>query len=315
MQLGDRIASRIKLLDLHILMAVAQAGSMNKAAAALNMSQPAVSRSIAELERAVGVSLLDRNARGVEPTAYGRALLDGGVAAFDELHQAMKNIQCLADPTRGEVRIGCSSFLAATFVSAVVDRLSRRYPRIVFRVEAAATIEAQHRALSERNVDFLISQRFGLLADEQLSFDPLYVDTYAVVAGVLHPRARSRKMKLADLVSESWVLPPPEDVLGSVYRDVFRSNGIEYPRAIVFTNPPEMRISLLATGRFLTIFSTTILRYSPQRLRLKVLPVEINSPRVPVGIVTLKNRALSSVAKLFIEHAREVAKPTARHRR
>ena len=111
------------------------------------------------------------------------------------------------------------------------------------------------------------------------------------------------------------MLPPPEDVLGSVYRDAFRSSGIEYPHAIVFTNPPEMRISLLATGRFLTIFSTTILRYSPQRLRLKVLPVEINSPRVPVGIVTLKNRALSSVAKLFIEHAREVAKPTARHRR
>ena len=67
MQSSDRIARRMKLHDLHILMAVVQAGSMNKAAAILNTTQPAVSRSIAELERTVGVSLLDRNARGVEP--------------------------------------------------------------------------------------------------------------------------------------------------------------------------------------------------------------------------------------------------------
>ena len=83
MQLSDRIGRRMKLHDLHVLMAVVQAGSMSKAAAVLNTTQPAISRSIAELERAVGVSLLDRNARGVEPTAYGRALLDGGTAVFD----------------------------------------------------------------------------------------------------------------------------------------------------------------------------------------------------------------------------------------
>src|SRR5262249_57635875 len=98
MQPGDYLARRMKLLDLHILMAVAQAGSMNKAAAALNLSQPAISRSIAELERAVGVRLLDRNARGVEPNAYGRALLDGGTAVFRHFPQAVKNIQASSHP-------------------------------------------------------------------------------------------------------------------------------------------------------------------------------------------------------------------------
>ena len=63
MQIGDRIARRMKLHDLRILMAVVQAGSMNKAAVFLNMTQSAVSRSIAELERTVGVSLLDRTAQ------------------------------------------------------------------------------------------------------------------------------------------------------------------------------------------------------------------------------------------------------------
>src|SRR5215213_3125418 len=106
MQLSDRIGLRMKLQDLHVLMAVVQAGSMSKAAALLNTTQPAVSRSIAELERTTGVRLLERHPQGIEPTAYGRALLDGGVAVFDDLRQAVKNIQFLADPTAGEVRTG-----------------------------------------------------------------------------------------------------------------------------------------------------------------------------------------------------------------
>jgi len=112
MQLSDRIGLRMKLHDLHVLMAVVQAGNMSKAAALLNTTKPAISRSSAELERTVGVRLLDRNSQGVEVTEYGRALLDGGTAAFDDLRQAVKNINFLADPTAGEVRIGCGSWLA-----------------------------------------------------------------------------------------------------------------------------------------------------------------------------------------------------------
>src|SRR3981189_1844893 len=134
MQLSDRIGRRLKLHDLHVLMAVVQAGSMNKAAALLHTTQPAVSRSVAELERMMGVRLLDRNAQGVEPTAYGRALLDGGKGVFDDLRQAVNSIEFLADPTAGEVRIGCSAHIAPNTVAPVIAQLSQRYPRIVFNV-------------------------------------------------------------------------------------------------------------------------------------------------------------------------------------
>src|SRR5689334_11329782 len=134
---SDRIGLRMKLYDLHVLIAVVQAGSMGKAAALLNTTQPAVSRSIAKLERTIGVQLLDRKTQGVAPTEYGRALLDGGVAAFDDLRQAVKKIEFLADPMAGEIRIGCTPILAATFAPAVVDRLSRRYPRMVFHFVTA----------------------------------------------------------------------------------------------------------------------------------------------------------------------------------
>src|SRR6478736_8967151 len=95
MQLSDRIGRRIKLQDLHVLMTVVQAGSMGKAAERLNTTQPNISRSIADLEHAFGVRLLDRHRRGIEPTESGRALLDCGTAVFDELRQTVKNIEFL----------------------------------------------------------------------------------------------------------------------------------------------------------------------------------------------------------------------------
>src|SRR5712671_7265075 len=177
MQPSDHVGRRMKLQDLYVLMAVVQAGSMRKAAVQLNTNQPSISRSIAELEHTLGVQLLDRNPHGVEPTQYGRALLECGAAVFDDLHQGVKSIEFLADPKAGEVRIGSTPFLAATFVSGVVDRLSRRYPRIVFHLVATQSDALGHE-LSERNVDLVIaSLRGGLVTDEKFSFDVLYDDS------------------------------------------------------------------------------------------------------------------------------------------
>ncbi len=311
MQLSDRIGRRMKLQDLHVLMTVVQAGSMGRAAQRLNISQPAISRSIAELEHALGVRLLDRHRQGVEPTEYGRALLDCGAAVFDELRQGVKKIEFLADPASGEVRIGSSTFLAASFVSAVVDRLSRRYPRIVFHLVTTHTTSV-HRELAERNVDLVIARKAGSLADEQLDFEFLFDDLYVVAAGVQSPWVRRRRIELTELANELWVLPPPEGAAGSVAMEAFRTSGLDYPRAAVVVAPPEVRMRLLATGRFLSIFPASVLRFSAGHPEIKVLHVEPPLARVPTGIVTLKNRTLSPVAQLFTEHAREVAKPLAR---
>jgi DNA-binding transcriptional LysR family regulator len=316
MQLSDRIGRSMKLHDLHVLMAVVQAGSMNKAAVLLNTTQPAVSKSIAELERTVGVRLLDRNAQGVEPTAYGRALLDGGTAVFDDLRQAVKKIEFLADPTAGEVRVGCSPFLAASFVPAVVDRLSRRFPRIVFHLVTSLT-EALHLELSERNVDLIISRRFEPFADERMGFEFLFGQVYVVAAGAQSPWARRRRIALADLVNEPWTLPPPESMIGSVAMKVFRASGLDYPRTIVVADNAQARISLVAAGRFITIFQESVLRFPTEiskHLEIKVLPVEPPMPDLQVGIITLKGRTISPVAQLFIECAREVAKPLAKRK-
>lgn len=108
-----RIGRRIRLRDLHILFAVVQHGSMTKAGAHLGMSQSAVSQAIAALEHALAVPVLDRTPRGVELTIYGTALMRRGQAAFDELRSGVKDIEFLADPEVGEVRIACTELMAA----------------------------------------------------------------------------------------------------------------------------------------------------------------------------------------------------------
>ena len=313
MQLSDRIGNRMKLQDLHVFMTVVQAGSMGKAAQILNTTQPNISRSIGELEQALGVRLLDRHRQGIEPTEYGRALLNCGAAVFDDLRQGVKNIAFLADPTAGELRIGTTTFLAASFVSALVDRLSRRYPRIVFHLVTGYT-ETLHRELAERNVDLLIIRGSGPIADPRYDFEFLFDDSYVVAAGAQNQWVRRRRIEIAELVNELWVLPPPDSVIGSIVMDAFRASGLDYPRVSVVTDCPHMRISLLATGRFVTIFPASAFRFLAKRSELKILPVELPTARRPNGIVTLKNRALSPVARLFIDCAREVAKPLAKRK-
>ena len=303
----------MKLRDLHVLMAVVQAGSMSKAASLLNTGQSAISRSIAELERTVGVPLLERNPQGVEPTASGRALLKGGAAVFDDLRQAAKNIEFLADPTVGEVRIGTTPLVAASFVSTLIYRLSERYPRMEFQV-VTGYVETLHRELSERQVDLLIVRRFGPIADERLNFELLFDDTSVVVAGAKSTWVRRRRIDLAELVSEFWVLPPPGSQIASVAKEAFSRIGLDYPRTTVVTDCPQVRMSLMETGRFLSIFPASALKFPAKRSAIIALPVELPMARVENGIVTLKNRALSPVVQRFIGCARDVAKRMAKRK-
>jgi DNA-binding transcriptional LysR family regulator len=311
MLLSDRIRRRMKLHNLHVLMTVVEAGSMRKAAEILNTSQPAVSRMIAELENIVGARLLDRTPQGVAPTTCGQALLDGGTAIFDELGQAVKRIEFIADPTAGEVRIGSIIPLAASFVSTIVDRLSQRYPRMVFHFTTGGT-EELHRNLHEREVDFLIARRYGPDTDEREDFEFLFEDSYVVVAGAKSLLVRQRKLALADLVNVPWVLAPPQSALWSLATEVFRANDVARPRAVAFADPAEVRMGLVANGHFLSIFPASALRFPNRRPGLKILPIKLRSANVEIGIIKLKNRRLSPVAQLFINAAREIGKPLAR---
>ena len=117
--------------------------------------------------------------------------------------------------------------------------------------------------------------------------------------------------KTCRIVNEPWVLPPPGSGVASLALETFRASGLDHRRTIVVAQSSQVRFNLPATGSFLTMLSASALRFPIRRTDVKVLPVQLPIAPVPAGILTLKNRTLSSVARLFIKHAREVAKPLA----
>jgi DNA-binding transcriptional LysR family regulator len=308
----NRARRRIKLRDLHILLVVARRGSMAKAAAELAISQPAVSRAIADLEHELGLRLLDRSRNGIEPTPYGRALVKRGTAIFDELTQGLQELEFLADPTTGQLRIGSSESVAAGLLPAVIDRFARRHPGIRLSVVQTVLSTTHYSELRERSIDLLLGWIPTPFAEDDLVVEPMLSDPRVVVVGRQSKWARSSKLSLADLADEAWILPPPDTFVGSATADLFRESGLSMPRASLTTLSIHLCCRLAATANFVTFLPSSIVQFSGRDLGLKTIPVKL--PRtsvVSVAIVTLKNRTLSPAAEIFIECVREVSKSVA----
>jgi DNA-binding transcriptional LysR family regulator len=301
------IGRRLKLRDLHVFFAVAQLGSMAKAATHLRVSPPAVSQIIADLEHTLGVSLFDRSPQGVEPTTYGRALLKGGAAAFDNLKQTIKEIEFLADPTVGEARIGCPETVAA-ILPPIIRRFNQHYPGVTLFVSDVVAPTLDLPQIRDRTLDLALVRVAGDAIRnhfaEDFNVEVLFGDETVIVVGSHTPWARRRKISLADLVQAPWVLPPANSLNNIVVTEAFRTCGLDAPRIRLVTFSVQLRANLVATGEHVTVFPRSMTQLFSERMALKILPIRLPTREWPVAIVTLKERTLNPVARLFIEHVR-----------
>jgi DNA-binding transcriptional LysR family regulator len=226
---------------------------MGKAAAQLAVSQPA------HIQGDYGFGARAERASprphpsGVEPTIYGSALLKWSVTVFDDLRQGVDEIDFLADPTAGELRFGTSEVMMAALVPAVIDRVSREYPRMVFRVLQAASVAQQYGDLRARNVDFIFGRLATPVVDEDLNVEILSEDRLSIVAGIDSKWQRRRKINPAELINEPWALPPYDSFIGSIVKEAFLAKGLDLPRQTVTSNAVQLIIAMVATGRFLGV--------------------------------------------------------------
>jgi DNA-binding transcriptional LysR family regulator len=302
----SQIGRRLKLRDLHVFVTIVQRGSMAKAAAHLKVSQPAVSEIISDLEHALGVRLLDRGPQGVEPTMYGRALLKGGTAAFDDLKQSIKEIEFMADPTAGELRIGCPQSVAASILPPVIERFCRQYPRVVLHVQDVVSPTLELPELRERRLDVVFDRLMKPLAkeDDDLNVEVLLDDDTVVAAGPQSRWAHLDKVDLADLINEPWILTPPDTWIYMIIAEAFRGRGLAIPKACLMSFSVHLRAKLVTTGPFISPFPKSFLHLN-EHLPLKVLPIDLPARPWPIAVVTLKNRTLMPVAQRFIDQFRD----------
>jgi DNA-binding transcriptional LysR family regulator len=207
----SRVSLRLKLRHLRVFSVVVECGSMAKAAARLRVAQPTVSEVIAELEHTFGIRLLDRTSQGVEPTMYGNALLKRSIAVFDELQQSVRDIEFLADPTAGELKVACPLAIAFTVIPHVIERFIKQYPRVVLHFDEVASASATRdfRELRERKYDLLLGRGLPLQAEEasldDLNIEILFDDQLVLPRGQSNGRSAAARL----------ILPPLSKSLGS----------------------------------------------------------------------------------------------------
>lgn len=301
----DRIGRRLRLKDLHTLQTIAEVGSMAKAANLLALSQPAISKAIADMEHVVGASLLERSSRGVELTESGRILVARGRVIFDEVREGLKDIEALADPSHGNVRIGIADPLTVV-VSEIIAQLSSKYPRITYQVtinDATTTL----RQLRDRELDVVLTRWNPETTPDDLAFEILFHSPLAVLANKGHPLVKRKKLHLKELMGERWTLSPPDSYLGRIVADIFRRKELELPRSIVTTISIHMRVNLLASGDFISVLPTYILRHQGNSAWLRALDVNLGETG-PIAAITLKKRRPAGALQLFQQASRKVCK-------
>ncbi len=307
----SQIGRRLKLRDLHVFSTVVQRGSMAKAAQHLGVSQPAVSEVIADLEHALGVRLLDRGAQGIEPTIYGGALLKRSVAVFDELKQSIRDIEFLADATTGEVRIACTQSLEYTLLPEIILRFCEQYPRVEVYADSTGNLR-DFSGLRDRKYDCILQRAptafFHESTIDDLNGELLLDERVVVAAGANSPWVRRRKLDLAELVNEPWILGAPDTWHHAIAEEIFRAQGLGIPKPRITTMSIPSRARLLAAGPYLSMFfGSVVQRMMADHYAVRPLPIDLPASSFSARIVTLKNRTLSPVVERFLVCVREVA--------
>jgi DNA-binding transcriptional LysR family regulator len=287
-------------------MKVVKTGGIGKAAKELGLSQPVASKAIADLEYSLKVRLLDRNAKGTVPTRYADELVRCGTAVFDDLRTGIKAIEALADPAAGELRIGCTEPLAAGFTATVIDQLSQKFPRAVFHVTTADPHSLIEQKLQQRQVELIVAPTEGVMSDRALHIEILFDDRQVVIAGSNSRWPRKRKLALQDLKNARWFLPPPDSQVGAYIADKFRSEGLEPPQPHFASFSISLCQRMLERADVVAMVPISMAHFS-QHKEFRILALKaVHVPR-PTGIVTLRNRGLSPLAQLFIDHSRKLA--------
>ena len=227
------------------------------------------------------------------------------------MRQGLKQIEFLTDPASGELRVGCPEIVMAGLLPTIVEKFVRQYPRIRLHAVHANTALLEFRELRERNVELLLGRTPMPLLDDELQVETLFYEPFVAVAALHSGWARRRRIALAELVDEAWVLPPYDSAPGRLIFEIFRECNLDPPVPGMTTLSIQLTTALVASGRFVGLLPNSVANFSAGREMLKKLPIKLPGENFSTSIITVKNRTLSPLADLFIACAREVAKPLA----
>ena len=264
----SNMALHFQLQHLEAFAAVANAGSLGKAAQSLNTSQPALSRTIRNLEVQVGESLFERHTRGMQLTQAGQTLLPHANAIVSERARAAEELLALKGMARGTVRVGAIPGVAAGVLPQAIRRLMDGYPRL--RIEVIEdTWDRLSLLLLTYQLDIALAAVGGQLDAGLMPVkDCCWKDRSTIVSASSHP-LQSRPVRLIDTHAQRWAMPPRGSPPYLAFSSVWASRGLEAPEVFVETRSAGLIKSLVREGGFLTVMprSSYLLEYEQDLLR------------------------------------------------
>jgi DNA-binding transcriptional LysR family regulator len=294
--------SHIDPRQLSNLLAVAQYGSFNRAAAARGLSQPALSGSIALLERRLGVTVLDRGRSGSTLNEFGRILVRRAQTVEAMLLQASEEVQLHKLGIDGPLRIGATPSLMLKFVPEITTQMLKESSNTAVRISEGLDDQLLS-ALRAGELDFT----FGPISDESAEGDDiteeaLFKDAYSIGVRPNHPLSRCRSLTLSQLRDAAWILPGPGNALRRHIEEIFASANMPWPLNCVTTTSLTMIESILERTDHVTLI-TSILRHA---WRVRSIPLKGAGTRT-IGIKYRQAARLSPLALRFRELAHNLA--------
>ena len=221
----------------------------------------------------------------------------------------MRELEELADPEAGEVRLGANETLQAGVVAATAQIQLARHPRMRLVFESGQSADLMGHFLQQRLVDFVVARPLTWPVPSELEGEPLFYDQLKVAVGATHPLARRRKVSLSELVQEHWILSRAEVMPHTPIPHAFAAAGLPFPEKVVVSGSLNMRQNMLASGRFVTAVPHSLLRFAHLKGNFHVLPLEVPSWPMPTMVLRLQGRSLSPAADSFIGTLRELSVP------
>ena len=297
---AERLSAYLTLRQMRILVAVAEQGGVVKAAQSLHLAQPAISRSLRQLENALGIPLFDRSPHGMTLTIFGEALVRRVRTVFCELRDAGEELTSLQDMSSGRLSIGCTPLLAIGAMPRVLSTVLATRPGLALSVmEGDSTTLLQELRL--RNIDIALGRLPPSASREpDLVYERLYEEKLCLVSCPEKAMARCRYVSLADTVNQPWVLPLTNSMLYRVIKETFARENLPPPTARVHASSPSISLSLVATTDMMTLMPASILANWTGRMPITIISKLDALDYGAVGCMTLRTKQPTPAVREFI---------------
>ena len=299
------IRARLKTRQLLLLVALAEEGNIHRAAQVLNMTQPAASKLLKDLEDVLEVPLFERLPRGMRPTWYGETMIRHARVALASLNQAHDELAGLKAGRFGQVAVGCITAPGLTLLPPAVARVKREHPslRVSLDIETSPVLLER---LAQGKLDILVARLFAEHDKSQLRYEALVEEPISAIVRPNHPLLGMTGLTLRDLLAAGWIVPPAGSVLRHRFDLMFQEEGLAPPIDLIETSALLFMTRMLQQSDMVAIVANDVARYYSSHGLVSILPVAMNCQMDNFGLITRTDRLLSPAAQVMMRALKAV---------